>query len=61
MKIPKDLGLKLGTKDEVLWTDVKKECQSIIEGCEKTLIFQNEVLKLAEKRILEEKAKMKDA
>lgn len=57
-KIPKDLGLKMTTKDGSIWLDVAKACRVSIENCEKELVIQREILQLAEKRIAEEKAKL---
>jgi len=57
MKEPKDLGLKVGTPDEVLWTTVKNEAIALIEQSQNNLKIQKEILKLAEKRIEHEKAK----
>ena len=51
----KDLGIKIGTKEEALWTKVKKEAEILIEQSEESLIIQTEMLKLANKRITEEK------
>lgn len=59
MEKPKDLGVKVGTKDEVLWTKVKKEAELLIEQSEDNLKIQKEMLKLAEKKIAEEKEKFK--
>lgn len=59
MKIPKDLGLKIGTKKEALWNNVKKEALILIEQSENNLIIQKEMLKLAESKIAEEKEKLK--
>jgi len=58
MKEPKDLGVKIGTKDEVLWTRVRDEAKALIEQSENNLIIQKEMLKLAEKKIAEEKQKV---
>lgn len=59
MKEPKDLGVKIGTKKETLWTKVKKESEILIEQSEGNLIIQKEMLKLAESKIEEEKEKLK--
>jgi len=56
-KEPEDLGIKMGTKEEVLWTEVKKNCQVAIENLDKELIINKELLKIAERRIKEEQAK----
>lgn len=55
--IPEDLGIKIGTKTEVMWTNVKKNMEKAIENSENEIIYSKEILKVAEKKILEEKAK----
>lgn len=57
-KIPKDLGLKMGTKKGAVWEDVARACKVSIENCEKELLIQTEILKLAESKIAEEKNKL---
>jgi len=57
MKEPKDLGIKIGTPTEVLWTSVKKETEALIKNYENSLIIQKEVLKIAEQKIKEEQSK----
>ena len=59
MKVPKDLGIKIGTPEEVLWTKVKDESKVLIKQSEDNLIIQREILKLAEAKITEEKEKLK--
>ena len=54
-KEPKDLGLKIGTKSEVLWTNVLKESEILIQQSKDNLEIQQEIKKLAETRIAEEK------
>ena len=54
MKEPKDLGIKIGTKEEVLWTKVKKEAEVLIQQSEDNLIIQQAILELAESKIKEE-------
>lgn len=58
-KHPKDLGIKIGTKAEVLWTKVKKEAEILIEQSEDSLIIQREMLNLANIKIAEEESKGK--
>lgn len=58
-RIPKDLGLKIGTKDQILWEGVAKEARVLIEQSENNLKIQNAMLKLAEEKISEEKEKFK--
>ena len=57
-KIPKDLGLKIGTKENVMWTRVAQESRVLIEQSETNLVIQKEVLKLAESKIVEEEKKI---
>lgn len=57
MKIPKDLGLKIGSKDQILWESVAKEARVLIVQSENNMTIQREMLKLAEKKIAEEKIK----
>ena len=59
MKEPKDLGIKIGSEKEVIWTKVKKEAEILIEQSEENMVIQKEVLKLSEKIIAEEKEKFK--
>lgn len=60
MKVPKDLGIKIGSKMEVLWTNVKNEAKILIEQSENNLTIQKEMLKLADKKIIEEKRKFNE-
>ena len=59
MKEPKDLGLKIGSPAEVLWTNVKENLKKQIELEENTLLVNKEFLKLAEKRRAEEQERSK--
>jgi len=56
-KIPKDLGVKIGTPLEVLWTNVKKQTESIMEKIENDLIINKELLKIAKEKVLLEQRK----
>ena len=56
-KLPKDLGIKIGTPLEVLWTNVKKQSEILIKESEENLIIQKEMLKLAKDKILLEQRK----
>jgi len=53
----KDLKLKIGTPDEVLWTTVKKESEMLIKQSQNNLTIQKEILKLAKEMIEYEKAR----
>ena len=54
-----DLGVKIGTKEEVFWTGVKKKCEELIKQCEHEILIQGNILKFAEEKIAEEKQKLK--
>ena len=56
-KTPKDLGLKIGSKPMVLWTQVVKETKAMIEQAENNLIIQKIILKTAEETLAEETKK----
>lgn len=60
IKEPEDLGIKIGTKEEVLWTKVKKAAEVLIEQSEEHMIVQKAMLKLAEENIKKEQEKMKN-
>jgi len=53
MKEIKDIGVKIGSPLEALWTKVKTEAEVLIKQFEDSLIIQKEVLKLAEQKIKE--------
>ncbi len=56
---PKDLGVKIGSPDLVLWTRVRDEAKALIEQCKNNLIIQEAVCLLAEGKVKEEEAKLK--
>lgn len=56
-KPKRDIGLKIGTKREALWTSVKREAEGLIESHTKSLEIQKEMLRLAESIIKEEQGK----
>ena len=56
-KEPKDLGVKIGSPDEVFWTAVEAKCKETILQCEREIIVQQHVMILTRKKIEEEKAK----
>jgi len=60
MKEPKDLGVKIGTPLESLWSRVKKESELLIEQSTNNLIVQKAMLEMAKKKIREEKLKIKE-
>ena len=54
-EIPKDLGIKIGTKEEVFWTKVLRVGEQEKEDCTNTIILQDEIIKIAKLKIAEEK------
>lgn len=54
---PKDLGVKIGSPTQVLWTRVRDEAKNLIEQAKSNLIIQEAVLRLAERKITDEKNK----
>ena len=59
IKVPKDLGIKIGYKAEVFWTTAKYKLENNIMEYEESLIGDKLMLELANKRIKEEKEKFK--
>ncbi len=57
LREPKDLGVKIGTKIEAMWTTVKINMENAIEAAENEIIYSKEVLKLAKDKILLEQRK----
>ena len=47
----KDIGLKIGSPLEALWTRVKDEAELLIKQSKDNLVIQTEMLKLAKKQI----------
>ena len=56
-KVPKDLGIKIGTPLEVLWTNVKTQAEALIKEAENNIIINKELLKIAKDKILLEQRK----
>ena len=54
MKHPKDLKIKIGSKDEAFWTSMKRKCQEVIDGSRHEVEIQDVILELCDKRIKEE-------
>jgi len=57
IKEPKDLKVKIGTKEQVLWEKVAKEAKVLIEQSEDNLTIQKSILVMADFKIGNEKAK----
>jgi len=58
LKEPEDLGLKVGTKKEASWTEIKDKCKQRVFDNEINIIVDEAVIALAEKKIQEEKGKV---
>ena len=58
MSKTKELNIKIGTPQEVLWTRVAAEARVLIEQSTDNLTIQKEMLKLAEQKIELEQSKM---
>ena len=58
-KIPKDLELKMGTKLERFWTEVRNDSKLEIQSHKNSILLQEALLEKADKRILEEQEKFK--
>jgi hypothetical protein len=58
MSKTKELDIKIGTPEEVLWTRVATEAKVLIQQSKENLTIQEEMLKVAEQKIKEEKSKM---
>ena len=59
MKKPKDLGIKIGSKTEVMWTGVRDNCQGQIERLGEEIIVAKALLDVANARIQQEEDKQK--
>lgn len=60
MKVPEDLGIKIGTPIEAAWTQTRKEIEDSIIKMNMNLAINDAILKLADAKIAEEQAKAKD-
>ena len=54
---PNDLGLKVGTKKEALWTRLLIGAEKNLEDAQNEITFQTELIKLCKNKILLEKRK----
>ncbi len=59
MKEPKDLGIKIGTPEEVFWTDLKKKLEEDVKNFGRQIDVNLIVIEYANKRIAVEKKKLK--
>ena len=54
---PKDMGIKMGTHEEVIWTKVRDEAKTLIQTSKDNMVIQKAMLTLAEENIEIEKKK----
>jgi len=59
MKEPKDLGLKMGTPEEVEWTKIRDAAKLELGQNKRAILLGEVIIKFAEKKITEEKEKFK--
>ena len=59
MKEPKDLGVKMGTKEEARWKIVLTQAEELVIKGKTDLEINNMIVELAKKRVAEEKEKFK--
>jgi hypothetical protein len=57
MEKKEDLGIKIGSKEEKFWTDIKYRCEEAIFNAKQTIKGDEVMLKFAEEMI--EKHKLK--
>ena len=58
-KIPKDLGLRMGSEDDRNWTQVKEAALAAVKNAEFTIKLQRAVAEVAAQKILAEQEKFK--
>ena len=58
-KMPKDLGVKIGTPEEAQWTIIQKNQVETIRSSKINIAVSEVVLELANKEIAKEKEKFK--
>jgi len=56
---PKDLGVKIGSKEEIEWTGVKKNTEEMLRTHLIEIECQKEIIKLCDKKIAKEKENFK--
>lgn len=55
MSKQRDLNLKFGSKEESAWDGIRKKVLQVIEESKRELIINEEILKLADKKVKEAK------
>ena len=59
MKVPKDLGIKIGTKEEKWWTDFREDREKEIEDSKRIIEINEHMLGFIDSKIKEEKERFK--
>lgn len=54
-KFNEDLGIKIVSKERKLWLDVERNAKSVLEQAKEQVIIQEEIVLLAERKLLEHK------
>jgi len=57
--LSEDIGLKMGSKREAYWQNIKNKCEEAILNSEEGLVIDRKLLEMANKAIEEEKEKLK--
>ena len=52
----KELEIKIGTEEEVAWTEIKKKAGKDIKESKRAIIIGEEIVKIADKMIEQEKS-----
>lgn len=59
VEVPEDLGLKIGTKRQAWWDNIKRRTEENILNSQESIVADQAILELANKIIAEEEAKNK--
>ena len=54
IKEPEDLGVKIGTQEEVAWTQIRDSSKREVEQSKRTIIIGEAIIELADSKIKEE-------
>jgi len=57
-EIPEDLGVKVGTDEEIIWNEAIKDTKEVIKNLKKGLLINEAILEMAEKKAESEKLKV---
>jgi hypothetical protein len=56
-KVPEDLNLKMGTKDEAFWTRIKKDSEMQLEQLKNQIKFTEALVEMTTEKIKAEESK----